>query len=172
MPLSQDRLNRVVQAKKKELDGWAEGVSLERDSGQSVTDLVTLGAAERWRLAGDFGRTADLLMRSRPRRYRSAISRYYYCMYQAMRAAVYLAHGGDDHQEHSVLPGHVPNDFPEQEEWQTRLKDARFARNAADYEPFPKSAKDWASRADTMQRDANALLRSTRDYLRGKGCAV
>jgi hypothetical protein len=92
-------------------------------------------------------------------------------MYQAMRAAVYIAHGGDDHEEHSKLPSHVPTDFPEQD-WQTRLKDARLVRNDADYDPYPVANRDWAKRAKTMKNEAEILLRLTRAYLNGKGCAL
>ena len=40
--------------------------------------------------------------------YRASVSRSYYAMYHAMRAAVFVFHGGDDHQEHKILPAKHP----------------------------------------------------------------
>ena len=170
MALHSARLNRVVKATKGEMDFWSEGVSLERDSGTTIAALAQDGAVARWRLARSCKRTADRLASLSKPHYRSAISRYYYSMYHAMRSVVYVSHGGDDHEEHSKLPGHVPSDFPDQT-WQTRLKNARLTRNAADYDPYPVQAAYWAARARTMKAEATSLLAIAKAYLRTKGCA-
>lgn len=169
--LRTERLNRIVRATKTELGFWSEGVSLQRDSGSTIADLAKNGAVARWRLARACKRTGDHLVALRRPHYRSAISRYYYSMYHAMRSVVYISHGGDDHEEHSKLPGHIPQDFPGHT-WQTRLKDARLMRNAADYDPYPLPAKYWAVRASAMKGEARALLQETTAYLRTKGCAL
>ncbi len=91
-------------------------------------------------------------------------------MYHAMRAAAYLSYGGDDHESHSELPKKVPDDFPDQALWKNDLKDARLARNAADYDPYPRGRKSWEARALAMKVRADNLIRETRTYLRGQGC--
>ncbi|GAA2016812.1 hypothetical protein GCM10009756_00530 [Pseudokineococcus marinus] len=87
-----------------------------------------------------------------------------------MRAAVYFVHGGDDNEQHSVLPGHTPSDFTNANVWQNNLKDARGLRNEADYDPYPMAHKDFRAAALMLQVNANNLLSLTRTYLRGKGC--
>lgn len=155
---------------KSELEQWKEGVSLHLDSGQSIDNLMLRVALARWKLAAEHRRDANQLMRQSRVPYRSAISRYYYAMYHAMRAAAYVFHGGDDHESHSLLPSNVPGDFPNASLWRNELKDARLTRNAADYDPYPRSRNYWYARARTMKRRANRLVRETRAYLRGKGC--
>jgi hypothetical protein len=93
-------------------------------------------------------------------------------MYHAMRAASYVHHGGDDHQQHSELPQHTPVDFPNAAAWTNRLKVARAKRNEADYEPYPKSGAAWRPHAQAVAADATALLIETRAYLLRKGCTL
>jgi len=52
-------------------------------------------------------------------------------MYHAARAVVYLAHQGDDHQEHDQLYKNLPDDFLDVAVWKNELKDARLKRNEA-----------------------------------------
>ncbi len=92
-------------------------------------------------------------------------------MYHAMRAAAFVYHDGDDHESHSDLPLHVPPDFPNSANWQNELKNARLMRNAADYDPYPRADSFWQPRADAIKTLADDLLRATRVYLQGKGCA-
>jgi hypothetical protein len=87
-----------------------------------------------------------------------------------MRAVVFFSVGGDDHEKHSVLPDHVPSDFPAQAGWQNTLKNARLERNRADYEPYPDSDKGFESAARMVVSDAEALLPIASAYLRRKGC--
>lgn len=93
-------------------------------------------------------------------------------MYHCLRAAAYIYHGGDDHERHSELPRHVPGDFPDRNAWANRLKVARLTRNAADYDPYPKSDIAWRGQASEIKSDADTILQVTRHYLRGKGCTT
>lgn len=152
---------------------WNEGVSLVKDSGRTVTELLEKVAADRWIFASTQRAHAKILMRQKPPLYRSAISRHYYAMYHAMRACVFLSNPGDDHEDHNKLPLHIPPDFDQQSvNWQAKLKDARLARNRADYEPYPKANTAWQAVALTIQSDAEDLLRVSRLYLRKKGCSL
>ncbi len=167
------RLLRVSQATTEVISSWNEGISLAKESGRSVQDLLQKAAADRWRFAALQRSHARTLMRQSPSLYRSAISRYYYAMYHAMRACVFLACPGDDHQEHSKLPLKIPGDFdPTGVDWQGKLKDARLARNRADYEPYPNRNAAWRNTALTIESDAIHLLKVARIYLRKKGCGL
>jgi uncharacterized protein (UPF0332 family) len=164
---------RVSLATTEVIGFWNEGVSLAKDSGQSVVQLLQKVAADRWSFAAIQYRHASTLMNQSAPLYRSAISRYYYAMYHAMRACVFLACPGDDHQKHSELPLNVPKDFdPKGANWQGKLKDARLARNRADYEPYPKANTAWRSTALATKSDAKDLLKTSRIYLRKKGCSL
>jgi uncharacterized protein (UPF0332 family) len=170
--LPNQRLLRISLARKQRLADWKEGVSIESDSGRTVTQLTCLVAADRWRLASEHRRQATNLLKVSPPLYRCAVSRYYYAMYHALRACVYVFHEGDDHQEHRQLPQNIPVDFAPGEDWQTKLKDARVVRNRADYDPYPKSDKAFKSEAMGLKQDVDRLLVLARNYLRSKGCAL
>ena len=94
-------LLRVSKADKKTLGLMAEGVYLSTSTARALLDLQEQTCVDRLTLARELLGAADKLTRSRPAQYRSAISRYYYAMYHAMRAVVYYAYGGDDHNEHT-----------------------------------------------------------------------
>jgi len=164
------RLVRVSMATIEMLQNWREGVSLANDSGLTIDELASAVAAGRWKLASEHRRNANALLALARPQFRNAVSRYYYSMYHAMRAASYLHHGGDDFESHSTLPQKVPSDFPNAAVVQNTLKNARLARNAADYDPYPSGGKFWESQARIIKSDADALLVDARDYLRGKGC--
>jgi uncharacterized protein (UPF0332 family) len=100
------------------------------------------------------------------------IGRSYYAMYHAARSVVFLNHGGDDFQEHDRLPGHLPPDFVERDNWENRLKNARYERNKADYEPYPKRERSLHSVAADILEDAENLTAECRLYLRVKGCKL
>jgi uncharacterized protein (UPF0332 family) len=170
--LSDQRLNRVAQATQELIKAWKEGVSTEFDSGRTIDDLLRIGAAARWRLALIHRTHANMLRTSSPSRSRSAVSRYYYSMYQAMRACVFLFFQGDDYQDHAKLYLHIPKDFPSPSQWQSKLKDARLARNRADYDPYPRGEKTWQTIAASLKADADVLLKEARQYLKNRGCTV
>ncbi|MCL5043684.1 MAG: hypothetical protein M1336_00085 [Deltaproteobacteria bacterium] len=181
--LAHDRLNRVGKAKRDEVNQWREGVSLERRAQRTIADLMVVVTTARFQLAQQCRADGNGLLNTNPPRFRAAVSRYYYAMYHAMRACVYLSHGGDDHEAHVVLPQKVPGDFPAtgwqatagappSVDWQNKLKDARAARNAADYDPLPASNSAWRKHALALRTDAGLFLRAARSYLRAKGCKL
>ena len=167
--LRDDRLNRLIRATNEQINYWKEGVSLQKDSGRTIPELISKAAADRWYFAYEHRHDANKLLKSIPPLYRNAISRYYYSMYHAMRACVFVFHGGDDYQEHSKLPSHIPKDFPPGTPWSNMLKDARDLRNRADYEPYPKSNMAWKSDALNLKKNADLFLFTARTYLQSKG---
>jgi uncharacterized protein (UPF0332 family) len=171
--LHRKRYLRVSTAHSATIQNWKEGVSLAQDSGKTVEQLLAKTAADRWALASSqFAQGRQLMNLSSPL-YRSAISRYYYSMYHAMRACVFMSNSGDEHEEHSKLPLHIPPAFdPSGRDWQTKLKSARLDRNRADYEPYPKSNGAWRKTALGLQSDAADLLKLARQFLLSKGCSL
>lgn len=170
--LPNDRLIRVSKVRQQVIANWKEGVSIENDAGCSIAQIICLVAADRWRLAYEHKRHANKLLQLKPSVYRSAISRYYYAMYHAMRACAYIFHEGDDYEEHSKLPLHIPADFPPGMDWQSVLKNARLIRNRADYDPYPKPDRSWRVDAMSIKADADLLLFSSRKYLLSRGCTI
>lgn len=163
-------LLRVSKANKKTLSLFAEGINLHNATARPLIDLQHQACADRIALAKNFLITADRLMKTRPPEYRSAISRYYYAMYHAIRAVAYFNEGGDDKESHSTLPGAVPSDFTDSALWQNSLKDARARRNEADYDPYPAHLSAWRTVAVDLQGKAPILLALSEDYLKQKGC--
>jgi hypothetical protein len=92
-------------------------------------------------------------------------------MYQATRAVVFFVTDGDDHEQHTVLPGNLPKDFPSNTQWEADLKNARFERNRADYDPYPPD-RAFEPIARTLTAQATTLLPTARHYLIGKGCQL
>ena len=172
MALSPRRLIRLGQASKELIRNWQEGVSLAQDSGQSIEALYRAAAATRWSLAFEFRRHATASLNRRPPLFRSAISRYYYSMYHALRAASYVHVPGDDHESHSDLPRNIPTDFPDRDHWSNQLKSAREFRNQADYDPYPTGIGAWRTLAIGLRPEVDKLLPLTRAYLVGKGCEL
>ena len=169
--LPDKRLIRLAEATNVEINYWKEGVSLQKDSGRTIRELISKAAADRWHFAYEHRHDANKLLNSKPPLYRSAVSRYYYSMYHAMRACVFVSHQGDDHEQHSELPKYKLS-FPSDLNWQNILKDARELRNRADYEPYPKSNKAWRLHALRLKKNADLLLSTTRTYLQNKGCIL
>jgi uncharacterized protein (UPF0332 family) len=167
---STKRLQRVSTAQSRDIERWREGLFLEQATGRTIRALQLRAAVDRWRFANDCRVRADAMLRMRPPRYRDAISRYYYAMYHSMRAAAYLFYDGDDHQEHRVLPGKTPTDFPRPAYWQNALKDARESRNQADYEAYPKLERAWRPKALALKAETVNLLNEAETYLVSKGC--
>ena len=165
--LPNDRLNRLVRAAKEQINYWQEGVSLQTASGRTIPELINKVAADRWHFAYEHRYDANKLLKSKPPLYRSAVSRYYYSMYHAMRACVFVRHQGDDHEQHSKLPKYKLC-FDSDLNWQNILKDARELRNRADYDPYPKSNTAWKQGALGLKKDADLFLSTTRAYLQKK----
>ena len=170
--LPNNRLNRLAKGTQNQIEDWKEGASLQYDSGQTISQLISNAAADRWRFAYEYRHNANKLLKSRPPLYRSAISRYYYSMYHAMRACVFMSHQGDNYKQHSKLLQNIPDDFPSGHNWQNMLKNARDVRNCADYEPYPKSNMAWEPDALKLKKYATLFLSTTRTYLQNKGCIL
>lgn len=164
-----ERLLRISKATRSTLGLWAEGVDIAASTGRSIEELRDRATADRLALSKQLLAEAEAMLRLSPPLNRSAISRLYYSMYHSMRAVVYYQHGGDDHERHSSLPGNTPTDFPNHALWQNALKDAREYRNAADYDPYPKSSQAWSSTAAAVAANARALISVSQAYLRTKG---
>lgn len=168
---SEETLLRISKAQRRLLRDFREGVWISTASSRPIDDLRDQACADRLLLAEHFAKAGDKLMRARPAEFRSAISRYYYSMYHAMRSAVYYHNDGDDYQEHSKLPGNTPDDFDNAADWQNNLKDARSRRNEADYDPYPTLHAEFREAAFDMAKQTHVLIDLTRGYLRKKGCA-
>ncbi|WP_156301885.1 HEPN domain-containing protein [Streptomyces sp. e14] len=160
----------MSKANKKTLGLFAEGINLHGATARTLVDLQHQACADRILLAKTFLHSGNRLMRVRPPEYRSAISRYYYSMYHAIRAVAYFNEGGDDKESHSMLPSAVPSDFADSAIWQNELKDARSRRNEADYDPYPINPLDWRGVARDLQGKAPTLLVLAETYLKKKGC--
>ena len=52
--------------------------------------------------------------------------------------------------------------------WSNKLKDARERRNAADYDPYPKSEEAWRHTAESLLPDARALIQEVSNVPQGK----
>lgn len=83
-------LRRIAEASRVQLVAYKEGVYLTTTSGWSIDDLRHEATSDRMELARHFLGIGDKLLRTRPAQHRSAISRYYYCMYHALRAVVFF----------------------------------------------------------------------------------
>ncbi|MEY1590689.1 HEPN domain-containing protein [Burkholderia sp. Bmkn7] len=103
-----------------------------------------------------------------PPLWRTGVSRAYYSMYHAARASTYLSYGGDDHEEHSALPGKLPTDFPDYEQWRNKLKMARLERNRADYDPYPVNEAEFEEICLSLIQDAKDFMRISQKYINRK----
>lgn len=166
-----ESLSRVTQADARIIGAWGEGVHLEARTNRSIEELIHRASADRLALAYQLRRRANKLLEVQPSMQRDAVSRYYYAMYHAARALAFFRYQGDDHQEHTKLPDALPGDFLDRDTWVNNLKNARLARNEADYSPYPKSDHAWDRQALGLRSQAGEFLRLSRAYLRSKGCS-
>lgn len=168
---SDETLLAVSKAGKADLSAWGRGIHLEASTGRTLEELRHRVVADRIVLAASLRVDGVACATESTGAYRSAVSRFYYCIYQAGRAVVYFQKGGDDHQEHSSLPGQLPGDFPDRNRWLNAMTGARLDRNRADYDPYPKSPRAWRGTALSWQAVATDFLATCRAYLRLKGCS-
>lgn len=166
--ITENELLLVSKSNRETLNGFSRGVQLTSRSGKSIHELQVRVALDRIKLANLHLRQAATASRSKVPQYRTTVSRAYYAMYHAARAATYISIGGDDHEQHSVLPTKLPADFPNCDEWKNRLKIARLERNRADYDPYPAGDRYFGDSAEKMLQDARLLLRLARAYLQSK----
>lgn len=164
------RLLRVGTADKKTIALFTEGISHSSAFGQPIAEISDQAAAARLKLGEQFLRVAIRMGETPPRDWRSVIGRYYYAMYQSMRAVAFFAHGGDDYQNHNKLPNGIPTDFPQRDLRANELKDARSRRNEADYDLYPNGAPYFRRNAKALAPVAKGFVFECRTYLLQKGC--
>jgi uncharacterized protein (UPF0332 family) len=163
------QLREISKAPKQRIDAMRWGVAIEAQTGESINDVIGCVCKHRIQLAEYILRTAEEAMKASPQRYRLSVSRSYYAMYHAVRAVVYFTFGGDDNEEHSKLPNHIPSDFPSHTLWQNTLKNARLKRNEADYDPYPLTDSAFKNDASAQLTQAKLLVKGAKAYLQTKG---
>ncbi|MEV1052134.1 hypothetical protein [Streptomyces sp. NPDC049887] len=117
-----------------------------------TTQLLQQVVSDRLLLAGGHLRAGDALLFTS--QYRSAISRFYYAMYQAARAITFAETKGDDHERHNVLPRRLPANIDSPTAREAELVDARLLRNQADYDVYPIKESDWEGDARALSATA------------------
>ncbi|WP_329187317.1 hypothetical protein [Streptomyces sp. NBC_01428] len=106
-----------------------------------TAQLLQQIVSDRLLLSGGHLRAGDALLFAT--QYRSAISRFYYAMYQAARAIAFAETKGDDHERHNILPRNLPPGIDSPVVREAELMDARLLRNQADYDIYPINESDW-----------------------------
>jgi uncharacterized protein (UPF0332 family) len=162
----------IAKSNKKTIDLFKAGASLEKRTGYLIDILVSKATSDRLKFAQVLLRAAEAATRGNEPSFRSATSRAYYAMYHALRATAFFYHQGDDHEEHSKLPSGIPADFENREHWENDLKNARYERNRADYDPYPKNDLMFRSTADQLILKAEQLFPIVKAYLQKKGCRL
>jgi uncharacterized protein (UPF0332 family) len=160
----------VAKSNQKTIALFRTGVSLEKRTGYEIDILVSKATVDRIELSERLRRAATAATKGTQRSFRSATSRAYYSMYHALRATAFFAHKGDDHEEHNKLPSGIPRDFPDRDNWENDLKNARYERNRADYDPYPKNDLMFKPIAIHLIQKADTLLPIVRSYLKKNGC--
>ncbi len=163
-------LQKVSELKKRDLGHLFQGEQLTKKHSRPILLLMQEASAARYRLAKLHLNQASTA--SAQNEHRCAISRAYYAMYQSMRAVVFLVTQGDDHEAHSELSTKLPDDFPNQATWANDLKNARLARNSADYDPYPTDAAHWEGVSKSTFKSAQALLAVAEKYLKNRGVTL
>ncbi|WP_157377804.1 HEPN domain-containing protein [Burkholderia ubonensis] len=166
--ITESELLLISKAKVEKLKNFADGVSLSRRARSSIDRLRARVAKDRLALAKSKLRDATQAASCTPALWRTAVSRAYYAMYHAARAATYLSYGGDDHEEHSALPSKLPPDFPDFEQWRNKLKNARYERNRADYDPYPINEREFEDTCAALIQDATDFMRISQRYINQK----
>lgn len=166
--ITQNELLLISKAPQEKLRLFSEGASLCARAGVSIIQLQQQAAEDRMQLARRHLVDARKSLKAKPIQARSTVSRAYYAMYHAARAATYISFGGDDHEAHSALPGKLPDDFPDVAKWKNKLKDARLERNRADYDPYPKNEKAFEPSAKRLLIEAQDLLTKADAYIKSK----
>jgi uncharacterized protein (UPF0332 family) len=103
---------------------------------------------------------------------RVALARAYYGMYHAARSVVFYVRKGDDHESHQDLPKNLPGDFVDRARWENEIKTARYERNRADYDPYPKGDRAFLTTSQAVLLSAEEFLPVARQYMKRKGCNI
>ncbi|WP_244120318.1 HEPN domain-containing protein [Burkholderia gladioli] len=166
--ITDSELLLISKAKIEKLKNFADGVTLVRRAQSSIDRLRARVAKDRLTLAKSKLRDAVQAGSCVPPLWRTGVSRAYYSMYHAARAATYLSYGGDDHEEHSALPGKLPTDFPDYEQWRNKLKMARLERNKADYDPYPVDELEFKDTCLSLIQEAEDFMKISQRYVAQK----
>src|SRR5262249_20689326 len=162
----------ISKAKTDKLDAFSAGVSIKTRTRRTIPQLVVKATVARLTFALSILRSAERNVESMSPVFRSAVSQAYYSMYHTLRAVCYYVHGGDDHEKNLTIPSKIPADFPDRAKWENDLKRARYERNRADYDPYPKNDRQFKNAANEIIANARTLLAISRRYLRQKGCGL
>jgi uncharacterized protein (UPF0332 family) len=162
----------ISKSTKKTIDLFKAGASIEKRTGYLIDLLVSKATADRIELSQALLLAAKAATGGTNRSFRSATSRAYYSIYHALRATSFFFHQGDDHEEHSKLPSGIPHDFADRQHWENDLKNARYERNRADYDPYPKNDLMFQSSAEQLIQKAEELFPIVKAYLQKKGCRL
>ncbi|MET8715881.1 hypothetical protein ABZV52_22275 [Streptomyces sp. NPDC004735] len=127
-----------------------------------TAQLLQQVVSDRLLLAGGHLRAGDALLFSS--QYRSAISRFYYAMYQAARAIAFAETKGDDHERHNILPRKLPAALGNLPVREAELVDARLLRNQADYDVYPVSEPDWEQDARGLSATAANFVQTCESF--------
>ncbi|MFS2205821.1 HEPN domain-containing protein [Variovorax sp. Varisp36] len=166
--ITHSELLLISKANQEKLKNFADGVLLSARANRSISQLQWRVAEDRILLARRHLRDAKLASRTMPSLTRAIVSRAYYSMYHAARAATYVYHKGDDHEAHTALATKLPSDFPNCDIWKMRLKEARFDRNRADYDPYPLPDSTFKPIADRLLKEAKELIPLAAKYIKSK----
>jgi uncharacterized protein (UPF0332 family) len=170
--LSNEKKLEISKGQATTINHFRLGVHLSQLSGHTIDELVQMACSDRLSFAKQLLSSARWVLESAKPHYRTALARAYYAMYHAARAVIFFHNSGDDHEEHSKLPKHIPGDFPDRSRWENELKTARLERNKADYDPYPKSDKAFESIAMTTFKTAEEFLLVTKQYLVKRRCKL
>lgn len=167
-PLTDSELLLISKSNSEKLRNFTDGTQLARRSRRTIKQLQVHVANDRLKLAKLHLNDATAVSKCTPSMNRAVVSRAYYALYHAARASSYISFGGDDHEQHTVLPTKFPADFPDADIWRNRLKDARLERNRADYDPYPSGDVDFAATAVRLVGEAKQFIKLTQSYLKLK----
>ncbi|MEW2436720.1 hypothetical protein AB0952_21625 [Streptomyces caniferus] len=127
-----------------------------------TAQLLQQIVSDRLLLAGGHLRAGDALLFAS--QYRSAISRFYYAMYQAARAIAFAETKGDDHERHNVLPRKLPEGIDNPAVREAELVEARLLRNQADYDVYPINESDWEGEARALSATAATFVQTCESF--------
>lgn len=118
--------------------------------------------SDRLALAGEHLRIGDRFLNHAE--FRTSISRHYYSMYHAARALAFASTRGNDYGQHRDVRLHLPSALPNLTTLVNSLQDARFTRNEADYDLYPKSIYEWKTDASRVALNASQFVSECDEY--------
>jgi uncharacterized protein (UPF0332 family) len=142
--LSNSQLLLISKGDAGAIKNYRFGIHLHSAYGLDIDQLLENAAKDRFEFAQRMLKCARSVLNLTRPQYRAGLSRSYYSMYHAARAVIFLVEKGDDYEAHQELPKHLPKDFPDRPHWENEIKTARFERNRADYDPYPKADRAFA----------------------------